>query len=105
MSFIGESFNDNGNIKPLNDLKEEFHFKDTNKMYWLQIIDALLKTWEDIILNDEGNATDLFIFDHYIVINSEICSLNKLNSKELSLILVDRNTVKMTAHDFSENLF
>ena len=50
-------FNDNGNIKPWEDLKIEF--KDTHKIYWLQIIDALLKTWKDIILKDKGNAKKL----------------------------------------------
>ena len=45
------------------------------------------------------------IFDHHIVRKSQICSLNKLTSKELYLILVDANTVKPTAQDYFENLF
>ena len=44
-------------------------------------------------------------FDHHIVRNSQICSLNKLISKELYLILADPNTVKPTAQDYFENLF
>ena len=32
-------------------------------IYWLQTIDALPKTWKDIILKDKGNAEDLVIFD------------------------------------------
>ena len=98
-------FNDNGNIKPWKDLKIEFHLKDTHKIYWLQIIDALPKTWKDIILKDKGNAKNLVIFDHHIVRKSQICSLNKLTSKELYLILVEANTVKPTAQDYFENLF
>ena len=42
-------FNDNENIKPWKDLKIEFHLKDTHKIHWLQIIDALPKTWKYII--------------------------------------------------------
>ena len=45
------------------------------------------------------------IFDHHIVRNSQICNLKKLTSKELYLILVDENTVKLTAQDYFENLF
>ena len=45
------------------------------------------------------------IFDHHIVRNSQICSLKKLTSKELYLILVDENTVKLTGQDYFENLF
>ena len=103
--FIGQLFNDDGNIKPWKDLKIEFHIKDTHKIYWLQIIDALLKNWKDITLKDRGNAKSLVIFDHHIVRNSQIHSLNKLTSKELYLILVEANTVKPTAQDYFENLF
>ena len=98
-------FNDNGNIKPWNDLKIEFHHQDAHKIFWLQIIDALPKTWKDIILKDKGNAKNLVIFDHHIVRNSQIHRLNKLTSKELYLILVEVNTVKPTAQDYFENLF
>ena len=81
LNFIGQLFNENGNIKPWEDIKIEFHLKDTQKIYWLQIIDALPKSWKDAILKDKGNAKNLVIFDHHIVRKSQICSLNKLNSK------------------------
>ena len=105
LNFIGQLFNDNGSIKPWKDLKFEFHLKDTHKIYWLQIIDALPKTWKDNILNGKRNAKNVAIFDHHIVINSQIFSLNKLTSKVLYLILVEANTVKPTAQNYFENLF
>ena len=96
--------NDNGNINPWEDIKIEFLLKDTLKICWLNIIDALPKSWKDIILKDKGNAKILVIFDHHIVRKSQTCSLNKLTSKDLYLILVDENTVKPTAQDYFENL-
>ena len=63
------------------------------------------KTRKDNTLRDKGNAKNLLIFDHHIVRNSQICSFNKLTSKELYLILVEANTVKSTAQDYFENLF
>ena len=36
------------------------------------MIDALPKTWKDIILKDKGNTKKLVIFDHNIVRNSQI---------------------------------
>ena len=98
-------FNENGNIKPWEDIKIEFHLEDTQKIYWLQIIDALPKSWKDAILKNKGNAKNLVIFDHHIVRKSQICSFKKLASKDLYLILVDTNTVKPTAQDYFENLF
>ena len=74
-------------------------------MYWLQTIDALPKTWKDIILKDKGNAINLVIFDHHIVRNSQICSLNKLANIELYLILVEENTVKPRAQHYFADLF
>ena len=90
-------FNDNGNIKSWEDIKIEFHLQDTHKIYWLQIIDALPKSWRDAILKDKGNAKSLVIFDHHIVRKSQIYGLDKLTSKELYLILVDANTNKPTS--------
>ena len=86
-------------------MKIEFHLKDTQKIYWLQIIDALLKSWKDIILKEKGKTKNVLTFDHHIVRKSQTCSLNKLKSKELYLILVDADTVKPTAQDYLENLF
>ena len=89
----------------MKDFKKKSHLRDTHKIYWLQIIDALPKTWKDIILKDKGNAKSLVIFDHHIVRNSQIHSLNKPTSKELYLILVEANTVKPTVQNYFENLF
>ena len=54
LDFIDQLFNDNVNINPWKDLNLEFHLKDTHKIYWLQIIDALPKTWKDLILRAKG---------------------------------------------------
>ena len=74
-------FNDNGKIKPWEHIKIESHLKDSQKIEWLQIIDALPKSWKDVILKDKGNAKNLVIFDHLIVRKSQICSLQKLTRK------------------------
>ena len=60
-------FNNNGKIKPWKDVKIEFNLKDTQKIYWLQVIDALPKSWKDAILKDKRNAKNLVIFDRHIV--------------------------------------
>ena len=78
----------------------KFHLKDTHKIYWVQIIDALLKSWKDIILKDKENTKNVVIFDHHVASKFKICSLNKLTSKEIYLILVNTNTVKPTVQDY-----
>ena len=73
--------NDNGNVKRWEDIKVEFHLRNT--LYCLQNVNALPKTWKDMILKDKGNARNLVLFDHHIVRKFQICSLNKLPSKEV----------------------
>ena len=67
LNFISQMLNYNGNIKQWKDIKIKFHLKDTPKMYWLQITEALPKTWKYIIFKDKVNTNNLVIFDHYIV--------------------------------------
>ena len=105
LNFIGQLFRDNGNRKSWKDLKIEFHLKDTHKIYWFQIIDALPTTWKDVVLKDKGNVKNLVIFENHIARNYQICSLNKLTSKMLYLIPVEVNTIKPTAQGYFETFF
>ena len=56
-------------------------------------------------MKDKGNSKKLVIFDHHIVRNSQIRSLNKHISKGLYLIFDDENTVKPTEQHYFENIF
>ena len=80
----------------------EFHSKDTHKIYWLQIIDALPKTWRDIILKNKCKAKKIVIFDYHKYENFKFVVLTNLLIK--SLILADANNVKPTAQDYFEIL-
>ena len=80
------------------DIKIEFHLKDNHKTYWLQIIDALPKTWKDVILKDKRNASNLVIFGHHITRKSQI-SLTQM------AYLVDTNDVKPTVQNDFDNFF
>ena len=60
---------------------------------------------ERCYFESKGNGKNVVIFDNYTTRKSQICSLNKLASKELYLLLVEANTVKPTAQDYFENLF
>ena len=105
VNFICQLFNDNRIVKPWKDIKIEFHLKDTHKIYWLQTIAALPKTWKDIVLKDKGNSSNYNIFHHHIRQSQIQISLKKLTSKGLYSILVDANAVKLAAQDYFENVF
>ena len=61
----------------------EFHSKDTHKIYWLQITDALPKTWRDIILKNKCKAKKIVIFDHHKYENFKFVVLTNLLIKSL----------------------
>ena len=46
-NFIDQLCDIDENIKPWHNIKIEFYLKDTRKIYWLQIIHALPKTWKE----------------------------------------------------------
>ena len=107
---IAQLFNDNGNIKPWEDIKTAFYLKDNHKRYWLEFIDALPKMWKDMKnvskrMKNKGHVKRLVIFDYDFVGKSQICGLEKLTSRESYAILVKANTVKSTARNNFENLF
>ena len=54
-------------MKPWEDINMEFHLKDTQKIYCLQIIHTFPRSWIDTTLKDKRNAKKLVIFDHHIV--------------------------------------
>ena len=68
-------FNENENIKPCNDIKIEFHPKDTCKIYWLKIVNALPKTLKNYF-ERQKECENIVTFAHHIVRKSQICSLN-----------------------------
>ena len=68
--------------------------------YW-----CFAKIAERYYFERQRKCEKFVIFDHHIIKKSQICSLNKLTSKELYLILVNANTVKPTVKDYFENLF
>ena len=59
LNLTGQLFNDNGNINPWENIKIEFYLKDSHKIYWLQIINALPKTQKDITLKEKENVKNL----------------------------------------------
>ena len=75
LNFVCQLFNDNGNEKPWKDLKIEIYLKNTHKIYWLEITDALPKTWKDILWKTKGLQKNSVIFGHHIERKSQICIL------------------------------
>ena len=62
------------------------HYSEFQSLHIIYALFTHYLCFAYIILKDKGNTKKLIIFDHNIVRNSQICSLNKLTSKELFLL-------------------
>ena len=77
---------------------EEFQSKNgltkNQKFKWMQLIHSIPSEWKTILLNDNGNSNSLVFFNHHLIKNTQVCSLEKLNFKELYIIqILNKNSI------------
>ena len=61
----------------------EYNLTDKEKFRWLQLVRAITKLWVEALNKDLGLSVNLGIYDHNIIKNRQLYSLDKLVSKEL----------------------
>ena len=66
-NFIDQLCDIDENIKPWHNIKIELHLKDTQKNILVTNYSCFTKNLEGrLVLNDEGNAKNLVIFDNHV---------------------------------------
>ena len=56
------------------------------------------------LLQDNGNSNNLVIFNHHLIKNTQICSLEKLNSKEMYNIQILHKNCELTGQIYYKDL-
>ena len=105
INYVGQFFENDGKTKMWEKLRTEYNLPSSKKFVWMQIINALPKSWKETFLTNEGNLNNLVIHDHHLLKKNQIYSLNKLNSKELYNIQIASNDVKPTSQLHYEQVF
>ena len=90
-----ESINHRDTIKNLTD-KEKFR--------WLQLVQAIPKLWVEALNKDLGLSVNLAIYDHNLIKNCQLYTLDKLVSKELYNISLCSMYEKPTSQSYYEKL-
>lgn len=93
VNFVGQLFQNNQQIKKRDEPKMKFDFFENEKFLTVQMTHGLASSWKERLRNYTES------------INSQIFSLNKLNSTTLYEIFIDANKIKPTSQSYSENLF
>lgn len=62
----------------------------------MQLINTLPCSWKTIILEDIGNSISISVYNNYLIKNSQVYVVNKLNSKELHVTQNMKNNLVET---------
>ena len=76
INFVGQLFQ-NGKLKSWSVLKVENGLHKKQKFKWTQLVHAIPSKWKTSLLEDNGNSNNLVLFNHHVIKNTQICSLEK----------------------------
>ena len=85
-------------------IKYEYNLTDKEKFLWLQLVHAIPKLWLETLKKDFGLSVNLAIYDHNLIKNCQLYTLDKLVSKELYNISLCSMYEKPTTQIYHEKL-
>ena len=103
INFVGQLFQ-NGKLKSWSVLKVENGLHEKQKFKWTQLVHAIPSKWKTSLLEDNGNSNNLVLFNHHVIKNTQICSLEKLNSKEMYNIQILHKNCEPTGQIYYKDL-
>ena len=104
INFIGNLVDINGRYKSWDTIKYEYNLTDKEKFRWLQLVLAIPKLWLEALNKDLGLSVNLAIYDHNLIKNCQLYTLDKLVSKELYNISLCSMYEKPTSQSYYEKL-
>ena len=103
INFVGQLFQ-NGKLKSWSVLKVENGLHEKQKFKWTQLVYAIPSKWKTSLLQDNGNSNNFVLFNHHLIKNTQICSLEKLNSKEMYNIQILHKNCEPTGQIYYKDL-
>ena len=104
INYVGQLFDNFGNIKRWNDFKTEFSILDKFYFSYIQLLDAIPSKWKTIIKGNTINS-NLSYSSHHLIKKNNIIGIEKLTSKELYILLIETIPHKPTSQNYFEQLF
>ena len=78
-------------------LRAALNLDVNKKIYWRQIIHAILRACKEMLLECGNNISNLIINEHHLIKKPQIYCLKKLNSRQLYNMQLILNVEKTTA--------
>ena len=103
-NFIGNLVDINGKHKSWDSIKYECNLTDKEKFRWLQLVQVIPKLWVEALNKDIVLSANLVIYDHNLIKNCQLCTLDKLLSKELYIVSLCSMYEKRTSQSYYEKL-
>ena len=92
INHVGQLFNENGMAKAWLDIKTQFNLSNKQHHFWIQLVNAIPKSWSEELCKSNRISDALSVYDHHLIKRNEIYSLDKCNSKELYCLQISLNT-------------
>ena len=105
INHVGKLFKENGMTKAWLDIKTEFNLSNKEHYFWIQLINAIPKSWKEELRRSNRISDALSVFDHHLIKSNQIYSLNKCNNKELYCLQISLNNSKTRSQLYFEDLF
>ena len=87
------------------DIEPQFNLPNKQHYFWIQLINAIPKSWTEERRRSNGISDALFVYDHHLIKRNQIYSLDKCNSKELYCLQTSLKISKTRSQLYFEDLF
>ena len=91
INHVVQLFKENSMTKAWLDIKTEFNLSNKKHYFWIQLINAIPKSWKEKLHRSNHIPDALSVYDHHLIKSNQIYSLNKCNSKELYCLQISLN--------------
>ena len=81
INHLGQLFDKNGIKKVWLDIKPQFILSNKQHYFWIQLINAIPKSWKEELRRSNHILDALSVYDHHLIRKNQIYSLDKCNSK------------------------
>ena len=104
VNHVGQLFKENGMTKAWLDIKTLFNLSNKQHYFWIQLINAIPKSWKEELRRNNRISDALSVYDHHLIKSNQTYSLNKCNSKELYRLQISLNNSKTRSQLYFEDL-
>ena len=87
------------------DIKTQFNLSNKQHHFWIQLINAIPKSWKEKLYRSNRISVALSVRNHHLIKRNQIYYLDKCSSKELCCLQISLNNSKTRSQLYFEDFF